>query len=822
LNVSTRSEIKLDVESVWEDYSGEGVKVGVVDSQIDFKHVELADAYDTSADFNFALGTGDFSINSRAMGDSHGTLVAGVIAAEGGNGLGSVGLAHGVTLVGLAIDYRSSSVLDQAVRALNAGVDLDVLNCSWSFARNFADNFNQSNYSDLANALKNLAQNGRDGLGTSVVFSAGNSGIDGSSNYHNCQNSPYTIAVGAVSPDGDPWASTSLGANVLVSAPGDRILTTSPNNRYVEVSGTSFAAPLVTSVIALMYEANSNLGYRDVQQILALTATREGLSDDALEGDGWLTNGTSNVNGGGMHFSDAFGFGMVNAHAAVRLAETWIVQQTAEDLDKIVVNAKFDEKLVAGSKDHISIGLKIDKAISVEHVQFSFDLIWRNTGDLDVYLTSPEGTAVRLVYDQEDTWFIGAVRNFTFTSVATMGEMGTGTWTVDIYNRNPNAVDANGLPISGTLRQATLTLLGNDDDLQNDLYVYTDEFAGLVRSDPSRAVLRDIDGGIDTLNASAVTSNIKIDLTGAGKSMIGDTALGVARDSGIENVFTGDGDDRLTGSAKNNWFEGGRGNDTFVYSAGSDTLDGGAGIDTLVFTHAFSTVSRVFDAAGNFMIGVLDLGYSLVTEIEVFSFLDVTYLLADLTVNLGDPIEPPPQPPVDVVVIPAPEPPVTIVPPIPDVPATGEPVDEAPNRFDRTFTGTDGDDRLVGQTGRDNLIGGAGNDKLFGGAGDDRLEGGGGNDLLVGGAGADRFVFNVLSGGRDTIRDFNAAEGDTIQIVGLLPVNHADVSLLVHNGSTFLQVTLGDDTIRLAKIMGTDLTSLSDQQIYNDGCILFG
>ena len=114
LNVSTRSEIKLDVESVWEDYSGEGVKVGVVDSQIDFKHVELADAYDTSADFNFALGTGDFSINSRAMGDSHGTLVAGVIAAEGGNGLGSVGLAHGVTLVGLAIDYRSSSVLDQA------------------------------------------------------------------------------------------------------------------------------------------------------------------------------------------------------------------------------------------------------------------------------------------------------------------------------------------------------------------------------------------------------------------------------------------------------------------------------------------------------------------------------------------------------------------------------------------------------------------------------------------------------------------------------------------------------------------------------------
>ena len=86
--------------------------------------------------------------------------------------------------------------------------------------------------------------------------------------------------------------------------------------------------------------------------------------------------------------------------------------------------------------------------------------------------------------------------------------------------------------------------------------------------------------------------------------------------------------------------------------------------------------------------------------------------------------------------------------------------------------GNTGQDLLFGNAGSDVLFGGGGNDTLFGGAGDDalfgdlgndRLAGDAGNDTLTGGAGADVFVFSTGSGA-DRIADFNAADGDRINL----------------------------------------------------------
>lgn len=85
-----------------------------------------------------------------------------------------------------------------------------------------------------------------------------------------------------------------------------------------------------------------------------------------------------------------------------------------------------------------------------------------------------------------------------------------------------------------------------------------------------------------------------------------------------------------------------------------------------------------------------------------------------------------------------------------------------------------GNDQLHGGAGRDVLYGGEGNDRLLGDGGDDalhggdgqdRLNGGAGNDLLSGGAGADTFIFRINEGD-DVIRDFNAAQGDRIDLGG--------------------------------------------------------
>ena len=84
--------------------------------------------------------------------------------------------------------------------------------------------------------------------------------------------------------------------------------------------------------------------------------------------------------------------------------------------------------------------------------------------------------------------------------------------------------------------------------------------------------------------------------------------------------------------------------------------------------------------------------------------------------------------------------------------------------------GSDEDDVLFAWAGNDTILGNKGNDELNGGDGDDRLTGGKGADEQTGGIGADTFFFlkagnsSPKSSGRDTILDFDGAEGDTIDL----------------------------------------------------------
>jgi len=74
-----------------------------------------------------------------------------------------------------------------------------------------------------------------------------------------------------------------------------------------------------------------------------------------------------------------------------------------------------------------------------------------------------------------------------------------------------------------------------------------------------------------------------------------------------------------------------------------------------------------------------------------------------------------------------------------------------------------------GRDGGDDVIdGGAGDDTIFGQEGDDQITGGEGNDTLYGGSGADTFVFNAITDGVDTVKDFDAAEGDVLDVSALL------------------------------------------------------
>jgi len=327
--------IDINVMPVWDEYRGSGAIVGVVDDGVEYNHPDLIDNYDQTLDHD--SNSNDSDANAL-RGDTHGTPVAGLIAADD-NGVGTVGVAPDATVTGFRISFAENAPHSSTLGSLDLQHTVDISNNSWGFSYPFGDNFIVEDFTPYEDALINAVENCRDGLGTIWVFSAGNGGQAGDDvNYHNMINSRFTIAVGATDMDGTPNIHSSPGAALLVSAPSsdgdvgalttiDRLGRAGDNGgNYLDNFGlTSGAAPLVSGVVALMLEANPDLGYRDVQEILAYSSRQP----DAQVGQ--QINGADNWNGGGLHFDHQMGFGIVDAHAAVRLAESWQSQSVLDN-----------------------------------------------------------------------------------------------------------------------------------------------------------------------------------------------------------------------------------------------------------------------------------------------------------------------------------------------------------------------------------------------------------------------------------------------------------------------------------------------------------
>ncbi|MCB2082319.1 MAG: proprotein convertase P-domain-containing protein, partial [Rickettsiales bacterium] len=441
----------------------------------------------------------------------------------------------------------------------------------------FADNFN-AGLSQTGSAIANLAATGRGGLGTNVVFSAGNSRSSGdNTNYHNMTNSEYIITVGGTDEGGEMAYFSTPGDSILVSAPAVNIATADRvgNNGYVSgdyvsASGTSYSAPIVSGVIALMLEANPGLGYRDVQEILAVSARKTGSG-------AWQTNGDSHWNGGGMHFSHELGFGLVDAHAAVRLAETW--QNVSTAANRVVVdggtsapNSAIPDNQPTGVTDTINVS----SDIHIDRVEVTLDIDHNWMGDLRVTLVSPDGTESVLVNrpgrDPDASSGYGSSADdihFTMTSSAFWGETGDGGWTLRVSDLDGG--------ITGRLLSWGIRLIG-DTATANDTYLYTDEYA-VYAGQPGRGLLSDT-GGEDVINASALTGDAVLSLVPGATSTLAGAELALDSETLIEHAWLGDGDDLIIGNDADNSLHGMRGDDTLQGSAGHDTLDGGQGSDT--------------------------------------------------------------------------------------------------------------------------------------------------------------------------------------------------------------------------------------------------
>ena len=333
----------LNVEGAWSSgLNGDGIRVAVVDDGLDMTHPDLRpNIVDGSHNYR-RQSLGENRYSNRIAGhkdwpvpcsedDSHGTSVAGIIAARDYNGIGGTGIAPRASLVGYNLlafgDERN--ILD----ALSRDIDRNhIFNNSWGPEDDGQLNKPASGWTAFNDTLAKGLSKGRNGLGVLYVFSGGNGAWEGDySSADSATSSRGAISVCATDAAGERAPYSERGANLTVCAPSGRsttpatapeITTTAVKDKYTEdFGGTSAAAPMVSGVAALILQANPRLTWRDVPLILARTARQV----DASKG-GWseLRSPLAGVTGHDvLRYSHHYGFGVVDAEAATRLARSW-------------------------------------------------------------------------------------------------------------------------------------------------------------------------------------------------------------------------------------------------------------------------------------------------------------------------------------------------------------------------------------------------------------------------------------------------------------------------------------------------------------------
>lgn len=335
LNYNGTLGADMEVIPAWDYAKGLGVKVAILDSGIDTLHPDLMpnllpgfDAYADSLSNTHGYPTPNFS------SDGHGTACAGIVAGVQDNAIGTTGIAPEAKLIPVRIFYYMQYAGNIGVQPFTSTLgllngaayawriaDCDIMSTSAGLSILFIQAL-QIDTQLINDEIDSAFYQGRNGLGVSMFFSAGNDNIN---DVLWPANLSTTLAVGASdmcdnrkSPtdcSGENWGST-FGDYLDFMAPGVKIATTdmlgangfTANALTLTFNGTSAACPNAAGVGALLVSANPNLTNEQVRQILCWTAEK-------------VTYGYDSMAVLGAWDLEA-GYGRLNAHLAVVMALT--------------------------------------------------------------------------------------------------------------------------------------------------------------------------------------------------------------------------------------------------------------------------------------------------------------------------------------------------------------------------------------------------------------------------------------------------------------------------------------------------------------------
>ena len=322
------------------ELGGSNVKLAIVDDGFDQTHEDLQGRFLPGHDF--VDGDDDPSPGSRSTQlDMHGTSVAGVAAGATDNGKGIAGACPNCQIIPIRMGTTSADEIgiEAFEWAYDAGAD--IISNSWGPSNSSAD-MNQP----LKDLVANITTAGRNGLGTVILFAAGNSSLSVPDNVY--VGNPNVFTIGAtnaagvkasysnfgpaidfvasscdIDGGGDGWQSGTTIDGIWTTdntgaggynAGGNENAGDSAGNYTNGFGGTSSACPLVAGITGLVMSANPNLTKNQIYDIFKETS-------DKVGGEQYDANG----------FNQNYGYGRVNACKAVKKA----LEMTGADVSSV-------------------------------------------------------------------------------------------------------------------------------------------------------------------------------------------------------------------------------------------------------------------------------------------------------------------------------------------------------------------------------------------------------------------------------------------------------------------------------------------------------
>ncbi|OIJ65666.1 type VII secretion-associated serine protease mycosin [Streptomyces mangrovisoli] len=276
---------RVNLDELWAQSTGKGVEVAVIDTGVDVKNPQLTKAVNGSLGRNFLppkntkgekIDRGNTHGTTDTVG--HGTKVAGIIAARPHSGTGFVGLAPDATIIPVKQnDADGDGTAETLAESIRYAVDkgADVINISQDTANAVEPDgkLQQAVGYALAKQIVVVASAGNDGLGgnVKVTYPASYDGV---------------LAVAASDRNNERASFSQSGDFVGVAAPGVDMISTVPGGGHCSDNGTSFSAPYVAGVAALLKSKYPDWTAKEIVAQIEETAERSIPGRDRLVGWG--------------------------------------------------------------------------------------------------------------------------------------------------------------------------------------------------------------------------------------------------------------------------------------------------------------------------------------------------------------------------------------------------------------------------------------------------------------------------------------------------------------------------------------------------------